>query len=267
MIFVKGPNEYGGCTINNTYTSWMAVNNLKLAKNAVLILKQEHPDKWKELSTRLELNIKEIDEWDDIIQKAKINYDQDNKLYIEDDLFMKLEPLEISKYKTDDRPLYYKISYDRLQRYRVIKQADVLLLMTLFPDKFTHEQKDAAWRFYEPLILHDSSLSFGTHAQLAAQLGIMDKADEYFNKSLFLDLHDVMENTGKEGLHFAAFGVSWQALVFGFADLTHDVSEFKIAPRLPEGIKSMKFNVIFKNELWNIRINQEGGRAVKLTEL
>lgn len=36
----------------------------------------------------------------------------------------------------------------------------------------------------------------------------------YFNKALFLDIYDVMNNTGKEGLHMAGMGEIWNAAYF-----------------------------------------------------
>lgn len=90
--------------------------------------------------------------------------------------------------------------------------------MTRLPGEFSSEEKKAAWQDFEPLCLHDSTLSFASHALFAAQNGIMDAAETYFSKALFLDLKELMNNTGKEGLHLALRRKSWQAVVFGFAD-------------------------------------------------
>ena len=40
------------------------------------------------------------------------------------------------------------------------------------------------------------------------------KGIEYLRKALLLDLRDLMHNTGKEGLHLAGMGESWQAAAF-----------------------------------------------------
>mgnify|MGYP005841509247 CR=1 FL=1 len=254
MLFVKGPNEYGGVTLNNTYTTMMALNNLNLAMKAIDFLKCKYPEKWFILEHMLDFDAAEMDSWKHIIDKAVINYDNQMKLYIEDDNFLKLELLDIEKYKTDDSPLYYRISYDRLQRYRVLKQADIILLMSLLSEKFAEDEKKAAWDFYEPITLHDSTLSFGTHAQFAARLGIMDKAFEYFIKSLRLDLDDVMKNTGREGIHFAAFGATWQALVNGFGGVVLKYNGMSIDPVLPDKWMSLKFKLIYRRDIINVSI-------------
>ena len=95
-----------------------------------------------------------------------------------------------------------------------IKKADVLLLMTRLPELFTKEEKMQAWNDFEPLCLHDSTLSFASHALFALQNGLREKGIEYLRKALLLDLRDLMHNTGKEGLHLAGMGESWQAAAF-----------------------------------------------------
>ena len=78
--------------------------------------------------------------------------------------------------------------------------------MTRFPNLFTKQEKIDAWNDFEPICLHDSTLSFASHALFAAQNNMTDKANEYLDKALFIDLKNVMENTGKEGLHLASMG-------------------------------------------------------------
>lgn len=254
MLFVKGPDEYCGVTENNTYTTIMAINNMKLAIEAIDMLKSQYSADWLKLKEKTGFSDVEVDLWKDIADKAVINYDAEKHLYIEDDNFLKLEPLNIEKYKTDYTPLYHKISFDRLQRYMVLKQADVILLMSLLPEMFTDMEKRAAWDFYEPITLHDSTLSYGTHAMFAARLGLKQKAYEYFYKSLRLDLDDIMHNTGKEGLHFASFGATWQALINGFAGIELAEDCIKITPDLPETWQALRFKLLFKGSLINVSI-------------
>lgn len=247
MLFVKGPNEYGGVTINNTYTTMMAIHNLQTAQKFISIIKQQHPMAWDTVKNKVEFDETEIGTWDEIIAKAVINYDAEKNLYIEDDNFFKLEPLNIREVKEGDVPLYRKICFDRLQRYRVLKQADVLLLMWLLPNRFSLPEKLAAWNFYEPITAHDSSLSFGTHAAIAAKLGLAEAAYRYFVKSVRLDLDDDMENTGPEGIHFAALGASWQAVVNGFCGVEINNEELVVDPHLPGSWNAISFKLYYQN--------------------
>lgn len=264
MLFVKGPDEYCGVTMNNTYTNWLVVENLKQALLAIEYLKKEMPEKWLLLKDKINFNDDEAIKWQDIIAKIKINYDKENDLYLQDDLFMKLQPLNISDYKLDDVPLYHKISFDRLQRYRVLKQPDIIMLMILYPDEFTERQKKTAWDFYEPLTLHDSTLSFGAHAQMAAQLGDKQKAEQYFYKSLYLDLHNVMNNTATEGIHTASLGATWQALVLGFGGLRiREDGLHLVNPMLPETLQKISYKVIFQGNRYQATITRENSFICK----
>lgn len=253
MIFVKGPNEYGGATVNNTYTTYMALHNFKLAMNTILWMKKL--GQWEPLKEKLQFEDIELEKWQKIIDKAVIHYDQEKNLYIEDSLFYQLEPIELDRYKESAVPLYKKVCFDRLQRYRVLKQADVILLMTLLPAEFNQQEKLAAWQTYEPITLHDSTLSFGTHAIMASMLGLDEKAYEYLEKSVYLDLDNLMENTDVEGIHSAALGISWQAIVFGIAGLAIEEDGLVLKPRLPKKWQGISFKFVYLYNVLQFTIN------------
>ena len=86
--------------------------------------------------------------------------------------------------------------------------------MTRLPDRFTGEEKKNAWEEFEPKCLHDSTLSFASHALFALENGFQEQGLAYLEKALLLDLRDVMGNTGHEGLHLACMGEAWQAAMF-----------------------------------------------------
>lgn len=255
MLFVKGPNEYGGVTLNNTYTSFMALHNIQLAMEAISLLKEHN--QWEAFANKLDFEYGELDQWQDILDKAVIHYDEEKQLYIEDQHFFDLEPVSLEDFKDGETPLYKKICFDRLQRYRVLKQADVIQLMTLFPKAFTMEEKLVAWETYEPITLHDSTLSFGTHALFAATLGLDQVAWDYFEKSVVLDIEDVMHNTDTEGIHSASLGISWQAIIFGFAGLVLEDGELSMYPRMPKQWGKTQFNVVYRNNILHVSIMED----------
>lgn len=234
ILFVKGPDEYCGVTQNNTYTNFLVRHNLRLAA-----LESDAPKEERE-------------SFREAAEKLVVLYDAKRNLYLQDELFERLEPLPTKK--TGDASLYRQVCFDRLQRYKVLKQADLVLLMTLFPDDFTLEQKRNVWDFYEPCTLHDSSLSFGVHAQLAAQLGLIEQAERYFHKAAYLDLLDIMENTAREGIHPGAMGTVWQALVLGMAGLHAAEGVPVLAPHLPPSINGMRFSFYYRGKRYTAEI-------------
>ena len=207
LLFCKGPDEYCGITSNNLYTNAMARHNLLLAAKSFEALKKYDSAQLEALG----VTESEAESWRDLAAKIKLPRDPDTGRWRQDDTFHLLERVDPAALKDGDRASYHRVCFDRLQRYQVIKQADVLLLMTRLPELFTDEEMLCAWRDFEPLCLHDSTLSFASHALFAARRGLSEAADAYYRKALWLDLRDVMGNTGKEGLHLAGMGETWQA--------------------------------------------------------
>ena len=242
-FFVKGPDEYCGAAVNNTYTNYMARNNVELALRYAA---EEMPEQERE-----DLRF--------FADHIAILYDPQRSLYLQDELFERLEPLPEGRKGSE--PLYRTICFDRMQRYRALKQADLVQLMVLFPDQFTETEKQAVWDAYEPLTVHDSSLSFGVHAHLAFQLGRTEKAWDYFTRALLLDLRDVLHNTGREGIHMASLGAAWQALVYGMVGLRAENGGIQAHARLPEEIRSVGFTVRYRGEHYRITADH---RSVKI---
>ncbi|MGM3094172.1 glycoside hydrolase family 65 protein, partial [Bacillus cereus group sp. BC319] len=79
---------------------------------------------------------------------------------------------------TAERPINQKWSWDRILRSCYIKQADVLQGIYFFEDDFSLEELERNYNFYEPITVHESSLSPCVHSILAAKLGKEDKSYE-----------------------------------------------------------------------------------------
>lgn len=238
-FFVKGPDEYCGAAVNNVYTNWMARHNVLLALESSPMSEEE-----RESLTHFAGHI-------------PLLYDPERDLYLQDELFERLEPMPTSR--RDGQPLYRTVCFDRMQRYRALKQADLVQLCTLLPGELTPAQQKNIWDYYEPLTVHDSSLSFGVHALLGFRLGLEKEAWDYFERSLLLDLEDTLHHSGNEGIHLASLGVSWQALVYGMLGLWSENGQMKADPRLPSAIRSLSLCVYHHGQRY--RITAEGNRA------
>lgn len=208
LLWCKGPDEYCGATINNLYTNVMVQNNLDLAIKAAENLKKKDINKYNILN----ISDEEIDDWKLLKSIIKWPHDPNTGRLTTDELFHKLEEVDIKDIKKSLGASYHDFCFDRLQRFKLVKQADVLLLMTRLPDLFTNKEKIDAWNDFEPICLHDSTLSFASHALFALENNLEKEGKEYLRKALLLDLRDIMGNTGKEGLHLACMGEAWNAV-------------------------------------------------------
>lgn len=257
LLFVKGPDEYGGVTTDDFYTVCMARDNLQYAAQYVRALPGAQI---QALAEKTGLTPQEPALWEEIARKVVLV--RDGLLWRQDSTFGYLEPLDIAAAKDGDVPLYHTISFDRLQRYQVLKQPDVLMYMALRPERFSDAEVCAAWEYYEPRTLHDSTLSFGIHALLAARYGFA-RAEEYFEKSLFLDLKNVMGNTANEGIHTAALGATWQAMVLGFGGLEKRDGALHVSPHLPETLTAMRYRVHWRGTRYEIRLRRGEAPSVQ----
>jgi len=248
ILTVKGPDEYCAITNNNMYTNYMAERNLELAEKAVSYLKENYPDKWEKLSQDLQWKDEELEKWREVRQKMYKNWDKEKNLLIQDDLFMDKQEEDLSKYKDRKMPVLEIIGYERVMRVRILRQADVIHLMYLLNDSFDYDQKLTAFNFYEPLTTHDSSLSYCIHCIMAAELGMREKAFDYFFKTCRLDLDDEMD-TACTGLHGASMGGTWQALVNGLGGMRITDGKLSLKPILPSSWNKVTFNIHFQGRV------------------
>ena len=260
LLWCKGPDEYCGVTHNNLFTNKMVQHNLTLAVNAAQTLQQNDSRQYNELG----LSPSECDAWLALRDAIPLPRDPNTGRYQTDETFHLMEPLDISTIKHGDKPCYHSVSFDRLQRYKVVKQADVLLLMSRLTQSFSKEERLMAWEDFEPICVHDSTLSFASHAFFAFQNGLLEPGGVYLKKALFLDLNDIMSNTGKEGLHLACMGESWQAIVFGIAGLTLYDEEFFFKPNLPVHWKALTIRIMIRGIRYKVCISSGNVEITKL---
>ena len=241
LVAVKGPDEYCAITNNNMYTNYMAAYNLRLAAEAVVRYAKEEPERWQQLSGKLGFEPEEAEQWRQIAEGMAQNWDEKNPdLLIQDDSFL-MQPLEdLAPLADRNKPVLEILGYERAMRVRILRQTDVVLLQYLLNDEFTEEQKRAAFLYYEPITTHDSSLSYNTHCIMAAELGMAEKAEGYFNKSCRLDLDDEFD-TVRSGLHGAAMGGTWMTVVNGFGGLRLMEETVSLKPYLPQSWESLEF--------------------------
>jgi maltose phosphorylase len=246
MLGVTGPNEYENNVNNNFHTSYMAVWTLKYTLEAIDYLKKEHPFLFKDLVLKLKLKeLKETVRWKKIIKEMYFPYDYTRKIYLQQDGFLDKELIPASQLNPKDRPINQKWSWDRILRSPYIKQADTLQSIFWFEDDFDRESLHRHFDFYEPLTVHESSLSSCIHSILAATLGRREKAYEMYLQTARLDLDDYNNDTC-DGLHITSMGGTWMAFVQGFGGMRVRNGQLHLNPFIPDGWNSYSFRINFR---------------------
>jgi alpha,alpha-trehalose phosphorylase len=212
---VVGPDEYHHAVDDNAYTNWMARANGEHAALAVEWLSAEAPGDWESLAARLAVSREEPSLWREWARELFCPGPNADGVIEQFAGFFELEAYPLSTEERFKVPVSRLFDWERLNRLKLIKQADVLMLLHVMPDLFPREILAANYRYYEPITDHASSLSPGIHAAVAARLGLREDAERYWRESLWLDLSDRMGNNAL-GIHPACMGATWQALVFGF---------------------------------------------------
>jgi trehalose/maltose hydrolase-like predicted phosphorylase len=184
-------------------------------------------------------------------------YDEASDLWLEDDTWLRRKPVDMAKAKpTAKRIIDTAIPYEALPLYQITKQADVLHVMKNLPWRFTRAQIQTAFDHYRPRTAFDSSLSYSMFALMAARLGRADEALGFFGSCVNLDIRNVQLNT-ISGLHFANFGGTWQAAVFGFGGVSVLEDRLDISPNLPSGWTDMAFRLHYQGARIQIRVTHD----------
>src|SRR5262249_33178687 len=141
------------------------------------------------------------------------------------------------------------LGHQRTIQTQVLKQADVVMLMALLGDVVgSREVMLNNWNTYYPRTDHGSSLSPSIHAWVAARLGLGEVAEELVEHAAAIDLQDNKGNV-IDGIHGAASGGLWQAIVFGFCGLAiREDGDLVTDPRLPAHWKRVSFTVYYRGE-------------------
>ena len=256
---VTGPDEYTALVDNNTYTNLMAQENLRLAVHAVQWLADTRPEAHARLVERIGLEDDEIDLWRRAADLMYVPYDEEYRLYLQDDGFFDLEPWDFENTPPDHYPLLLHYHPLVLYRHQVIKQADVVLATFLLADAFTLEDKRRILDYYDPITTGDSSLSEAIQSIMAAEVGDLRAAEEYFVDSASIDLADISGNV-RDGIHVAAAGGTWLALVYGFAGMRDRAGELTFKPRLPERLIRLSFAIQVRGCALQVEVTAKGVR-------
>ncbi|MBL4939544.1 MAG: glycoside hydrolase family 65 protein, partial [Lutibacter sp.] len=183
-------------------------------------------------------------------------FSKEKNIYLQQDGFLDKELIPTKDLDKSHRPINQKWSWDRILRSCYIKQADVLQGMFLFEKKFSKEELERHFDFYEPLTVHESSLSPCVHAILAASLGRMPKAYEQYLRTARLDLDDYNHEV-HEGCHTTSMAGTWMSIVQGFGGMrVWEDGKLTFNPQIPKEWKSYSFTINFRGSIIKVYKSQ-----------
>lgn len=248
---ITGPDEYSAIVHNNIYTNLLASKNLVGAAEAC----ERHRDKARELGVTPE----EMAAWRAAAERVVIPYDEKLGVHQQCEGFTEFEPWDFAATTPDQYPLMLHFPYFQLYRKQVVKQPDLVLAMQLFADRFTPEQRQRNFDYYERITVRDSSLSACIEAIAAADAGHLRLSFDYAAEAALVDLRDLQRNTS-DGLHMASLAGTWIALVMGFGGV-RDLGEFlSFTPRLPDALTRLAFSMRRRGQCLRVEVSQHEAR-------
>lgn len=255
MLGVTGPNEYENNVNNNWYTNYVATWCMEYTLESIEYVKKSAPDTYALLCEHISFKeTVETNKWQEIIDNMYYPEDEERGVFLQQDGFLDKELLPMTAIPEGEYPINQNWSWDRILRSCYIKQADVLQGLYFFENQFDTETIKRNFHFYEPMTVHESSLSPCVHAILAAKIGDYDKAYEMYLRTARLDLDDYNNDT-EDGLHITSMGGTWMSFVKGLCGMRVDEGELKFSPFLPENWKGYSFKIRFRDSLLKVATN------------
>jgi alpha,alpha-trehalose phosphorylase len=240
---VTGPDEYSAIADNNVYTNLVAAENLRGAAEAVT----RHPRH----AAALGADFEEAARWRDAARDIVVPWDDALGVHPQSEGFTSHRVWDFEGTAPEQYPLLLHFPYFDLYRKQVVKQADLVLALHVRGDAFTDEEKARDFAYYERLTVRDSSLSACTQAVIAAEVGHVDLAYDYFAEAALMDLRDLEGNT-RDGVHIACLAGTWVAAVAGFGGMRDHGGKLTFAPRLPSRLERLSFSMRFRGRVLRV---------------
>ncbi|NNG03150.1 MAG: glycoside hydrolase family 65 protein [Inquilinus sp.] len=274
---VMGPDEYHDAypdseeagIDNNAYTNVMAAWLMATALGALDALDDQHR---RELMAKLDISERETEQWEEMSRKMFVPF-HDDGIISQFEGYERLEEFRWDAYREKygdiqrlDRIL--EAEGDTTNRYKLSKQADVLMLFYLFSlpelagilDRLGYEFSEARWQanldYYLARTCHGSTLSYIVHSWVLARTRPIDSW-EVFRKALDSDVADVQGGTTPEGIHLGAMAGTVDLVQRCLTGLTIHGGALHFNPVLPEALRQVALKIRYHRNWMNITVTQD----------
>jgi trehalose/maltose hydrolase-like predicted phosphorylase len=262
---------------NNAYTNVMAVWVLCRALDVLELL----PDlRRAELAVWLELSPEETARWDEVSRKMYVPFHGDG-IISQFEGYEKLQELDWERYRArygniQRLELILEAENDSANRYKLSKQADVLMLFYVFSADelrslfsrlgyaLDHDMIPRNVEYYDRQSSHGSTLSRVVHAWVLARSD-RARAIKYYAEALQSDVADIQQGTTAEGVHLGAMAgtVDLVQRVSTGIEITEDV--LRLNPRLPDALARLDMRIRYRGHTLDLKLTR-GALVVRCRE-
>ena len=277
IVGVMGPDEYhdgypdapGAGLRDNAYTNVMAAWVCERAGDVFAAL---GGPACAELAERLELGADELEGWDRLSRRLAVPFHADG-IISQFDGYEALAEFDWAGYRArygniGRLDLILEAEGDSTNRYRLGKQADVLMLIYLLgPDALiellgrlgygvTPDDLARTVDYYLARTAHGSTLSRVVHASVLARLD-PSRAWSIFRDALTADLDDTQGGTTQEGIHLGAMAGTIDIVTRAFCGVRTEGHVLAFDPALPVGLRQARFVVHYRRQRIEVTVNPE----------
>jgi maltose phosphorylase len=253
---VMGPDEFHMMVNHNCYTNVMGKKTFEFTLTVLEEMQREAPEQYRQVIAKTNLRKDEPDQWKKMAERMRIPKDEQSGIYEQHAGYFDLPHVDLQQFPVEQIPVYKNWAYVKIFRHNMVKQPDLLNLMYFYSQDYTMEEKLANYEYYEARTIHESSLSPSMHAILAAELGKMEEAYDFFAYGARLDLDNYNRNT-EQGLHVTSAAGVWASMIFGFGGMRTDGDVLIFNPTIPDKWKSYRFRVWYQGAKIEVNVNQD----------
>ena len=272
---VMGPDEYhdgypdapGQGLRDNAYTN---VLTAWVCQRAVESLSRLPAHERDELSQRIGLQPEEVDRWTRIGSRIAVPFH--DGLISQFDGYGELLELDWQHYRRtygniERLDLILEAEGDSPNRYRLSKQADVLMLVYLLGPSETLQvlnglgysvNTDDLARtvdYYLARSAHGSTLSRVVHTSVLAMLDRSTAWSE-FREALDADLDDTQGGTTGHGIHLGAMAGTVDILLRTFTGMRMEPDSLVFGPRPPGALRSLTYEIQYRSQPIRVNLDQ-----------
>jgi alpha,alpha-trehalase len=277
ILGVMGPDEYHEAypdsekpgLDNNTYTNVMAVWVLQRALESLELLP---PHYRQELVEELMIKETELDRWADITHKMKVVFHSDGVLS-QFEGYELLEEFDWEGYREKygniqrlDRVL--EAEGDSPNRYKVAKQADVLMLLFLLSRDELREllgglgYEVSADQLARTVTYHLAHTSHGSTLSRVVSAWVLARYEpelawQYLLEALESDIADVQGGTTAEGIHLGAMAGTVDIVLRCLTGMQARGEVLRFEPILLPEVKELKFSVHYRGHRIDVALTED----------
>ncbi len=274
---VMGPDEFhdgppdrpGSGLVNNTYTNVMAAWVLARALDAIEVLDTAHGG---EIWDRLDLRPEELIRWDQISRKLTVEFDREGRLAqfkgYEDLLELDWDHYRATYDNIGRLDLILEAEGDTTNRYKLSKQADVLMLFYLLSAEELTALLDRLGYRFDPSSIPDTvryymaRTSHGSTLCRVAHAWVLARSDRDHSWRLFLDvlasdIDDTQGGSTGEGIHLGAMAGTIDLLQRCYSGLETRDGTLHLNPRLPDELPRLRFEILYRGHRLELDISHD----------